>query len=67
MDDVLAGVGQAADPADEEETLPDVTVYLYNATNTSGGTGPGQVTVPAAEGQACVDAGYAVFVPDGGP
>jgi hypothetical protein len=38
------------------------TIWLFNATMTSGGAGPGQVTVPIAEGQALVDAGYAVIV-----
>lgn len=37
------------------------TIWLFNATCTSGGTGPGQVTIPAAEAQALVDAGYAVI------
>lgn len=37
-------------------------VILGNAHTTSGGTGPGQVTVPIAEGQALIAAGYAVLV-----
>ena len=37
-------------------------VFLFNATSTSGGVGPGVVSVPTAEGQALVDAGYGVIV-----
>ena len=38
------------------------TIFLFNATSTSGGTGPGQVTVPAAEAQGLIAAGYAVIL-----
>ena len=37
------------------------TVYLFNGQTTSGGTGPGLVTVPDAEAQGLVDAGYATI------
>ncbi len=46
------------------------TIWLFNATSTSGGQGPGLVTVPAAEAQPLIDAGYAVLqggVGDGSP
>jgi hypothetical protein len=47
--------------------VADVTITLYNAQGTSGGTGPGQVTIPAAEAQPLVDGGYAGFVAGDGP
>jgi hypothetical protein len=39
-----------------------VTIMLFNGQCTSGGTGPGQVTVPLAEAQPLIDGGYAVIV-----
>lgn len=45
-----------------------VTIWLYNAQDTSGGRGPGQVTIAtAAEAQGYVDAGYAYYVAGDGP
>jgi hypothetical protein len=38
------------------------TVQLNNGQWTSGGTGPGLVTVPAEEAQPLIDAGYATLV-----
>lgn len=37
------------------------SVFLFNATNTSGGTGPGVVTIPDDEAAALIEAGYAVI------
>jgi hypothetical protein len=47
--------------------VTDVEIELFNAQATSGGTGPGQVTVPPDEAQPLVDAGYAQFVAGEGP
>lgn len=47
--------------------MADVTVVLYNGQCTSGGTGPGQVTLDQAEAQPYVDAGYAAYLPGKGP
>jgi hypothetical protein len=38
-------------------------IRLHHAHATSGGNGPGTVTVPFGEAQVLVDAGYAVFLP----
>ena len=47
--------------------MADVTITLSNGQATTGGTGPGQVTIPQAEAQTYVDAGYAAYAPGGGP
>lgn len=39
-----------------------VQIVLHNGQATSGGTGPGTVTVPEAEAQPLVDGGYASYV-----
>ena len=47
--------------------MANVTITLWNAQATSGGTGPGQVTIPVAEAQPLVDGGYAAYVAGDGP
>jgi len=42
--------------------VADRTIWLYNAQPTSGGTGPGQVTVDESEAAPLIAAGYAVGV-----
>ena len=45
--------------------MADVQIVLANSQSTSGGQGPGPVTVPQDEAQGYVDAGYAVFTAEG--
>lgn len=37
--------------------MADVVIMLWNSQATTGGTGPGQVTIPADEAQPYIDAG----------
>ena len=47
---------------DKAPEMARIKVMLNNGHTTSGGTGPGVVSLPAGEAQVLLDAGYAVRV-----